>query len=180
MYLQHFWSSGKLFVFLSTKLRQACQKLIVHVQTNILGRNHFVWKEHKFFILSGIRAKTFQSFDDKFFTGWSQMDSTCAEAQFEEKEFSFQKIHNISLPFLESQWQICGFLVFWRTIFRRVVKIAFSVVRESFLMKTIFDKKTVTPSYLDYGKLFRLFGDKFTAVLSKFLCTCSDEHFEEK
>ena len=141
MYLQHFWSSGKFFVFLSTKLRQACQKLIVHVQTNILGRNHFVWKEHKFFILSGIRAKTFQSFDDKFFTGWSQMDSTCAEAQFEEKEFSFQKIHNISLPFLESQWQICGFLVFWRTIFRRVVKIAFSVVRESFLMKIIFDKK---------------------------------------
>ena len=71
-------------------------------------------------------------------------------------------------------------VVFWRKIFGRVVKIAFSVARESFLMKTISDKKIVTPSYLDCGKLFRIFRDKVTAVLSKLLCTCSDEHFEEK
>ena len=71
-------------------------------------------------------------------------------------------------------------VVFWRKIFGRVVEIAFSFARESFLMKTISDKKFVTPSFLDYRKLIRIFGDKFTAVLSKFLCTCSDEHFEEK
>ena len=71
-------------------------------------------------------------------------------------------------------------VVFWRKIFGRVVKIAFSVARESFLMKTLSDKKIVTPSYLDFGKLFRIFGDKVTAGLSKLLCMCSDEHFEEK
>ena len=71
-------------------------------------------------------------------------------------------------------------VVFWRKIFGRVVKIALSVVRESFLMKKNSDQKFVTPSFLDYRKLFRVFGDKVTAVLSNFLCTCSDEHFEEK
>ena len=71
-------------------------------------------------------------------------------------------------------------VVFWRKIFGRVVKIAFSVARESILMKTNSVKKFITPSYLDYGKIFRKFGDKVTAVLSKFRCTWSDEHFEEK
>ena len=76
---------GKVFRFLATKLRQASQNFIVHVRWTFLGRNDFVGKAPKFFIISGIRANSFQKFDDKFFTGWSQMDSTCAEAQFEEK-----------------------------------------------------------------------------------------------
>ena len=79
-----FLQFGKVFRFFATNLRKACQNFIVHVQTIILGRNYFVWKAHNFFVFSGIRAKCFQSFDDKFSTGWSQMDSTCAEAQFEE------------------------------------------------------------------------------------------------
>ena len=33
---------------------------------------------------------------------------------------------------------------------------------------------------MDYGKIFRKFGDKVTAVLSKFRYKWSDEHFEEK
>ena len=70
--------------------------------------------------------------------------------------------------------------VFWRKIFGRVVKIAFSNARESILMKTNSVKKIIFPSYMDYGKLFRIFGDKVTAVLSKFRCTWSDERFDEK
>ena len=79
-----FLQFGNVFRFLATKLRKACQNFIVHVQTIILWRSYFVWKAHNLFVLSGIRAKCFQSFDDKFSTGWSQMNSTCAEAQFEE------------------------------------------------------------------------------------------------
>ena len=79
-----------------------------------------------------LRANGFQSFDDKFLTGWSQMDSRCAEAQFEEKEFSSKKII-ISLFLFRNLSDKS--VVFWRKIFSRVAKIAFSVAWESFLMK---------------------------------------------
>ena len=66
------------------------------------------------------------------------MDSRCAEAQFEEKEFSSKKII-ISLFLFRNLSDKS--VVFWRKIFGRVAKIAFSVAWESFLMKTISDKK---------------------------------------
>ena len=52
----------KVFRILGNKLRQACQKIIVHVLTNILRRNNFVWKTHNFFIIFGIRANDFLVF----------------------------------------------------------------------------------------------------------------------
>ena len=67
-----------------------------------------------------------------FWTRWSQMDSRCAEAQFEEKEFSSKKII-ISLFLFRNLSDKS--VVFWREIFGRFVKIAFFVARESFLMK---------------------------------------------
>ena len=75
----------KSFSFFGNKVTEGLPKFHCACSDEHLGRNYFVWKAHKFFILSGSRAKSFQCFDDKFFTGWSQMDSTCAEAQFEEK-----------------------------------------------------------------------------------------------
>ena len=65
-------------------LGQACQKFVVQVQTNIFA-NRFFWKAYQFFVISGIPAKSFQSFDENVLTGWSQLRSTCTEAQFEEK-----------------------------------------------------------------------------------------------
>ena len=98
--------------------------------------------------------------------------------------------HNLRTSNFPSKKFIISLFLFWNLSDKSVFfgekflvglsKIAISVARESFLMITISDKKIVTPSYLDYGKLFRVFGDKVTAVLSKFLCTCSDEYFEEK
>ena len=48
MYLQHFWSSGKFFVFLGTKLRQACQNLIVHVRRTFWGETTLMGKRPNF------------------------------------------------------------------------------------------------------------------------------------
>ena len=70
-------------------LGQACQKFVVQVQTNIFA-NRFFWKAYQFFVISGIPAKSLQSFDENVLTGWSQLRSTCTEAQYEEKQFSFE------------------------------------------------------------------------------------------
>ena len=77
LYFQQFWGSGKLFVFLATKLRHACQNFSVHVLTNILRTNNFVRKTHIFFVICGIRANSFQSFDENFPAGLSQLCFTC-------------------------------------------------------------------------------------------------------
>ena len=61
-------------------LRQACQKIVVHVQTNIFV-NRFFAKLIFFSSFSGIPAKSFQSFDENVLTGWSQLRSTCTDVQ---------------------------------------------------------------------------------------------------
>ena len=84
LYFQQFWGSGKLFVFLALKLRQVCQNFIVQVRTNLLRRNNFVWKMHKFLVICGIRANTFQSFDENFSAGLSQLHSACPLEEFSQ------------------------------------------------------------------------------------------------
>ena len=94
-------------VLLQVCLRQAYQNIVVHVETNIFT-DRFFWKVYHFFGISGIPAKSFQSFDENVLTGWPQLHSTCTEAQFQEKYFSFEKFINSLVIFLESQRQIWG------------------------------------------------------------------------
>ena len=67
-------------VLLQALLLQACQKLDVHVQTNIFTDRVF-GKLIIFSSFSGIPAKSFQSFDENVLTGWSQLRSTCTDVQ---------------------------------------------------------------------------------------------------
>ena len=64
MYFQHFCSSGRFFVFLATKLRQACQKFLVHVQANNLT-NKFFGKL--------INFSSFPHFEQKFSEVWREI-----------------------------------------------------------------------------------------------------------
>ena len=68
---------GNFLAFLATTLQQSCQNFFVHVQTKILRKNRFFGKFILFFIISGVRAKSFQSFDEKLLAGFSQLHSTC-------------------------------------------------------------------------------------------------------
>ena len=95
-------------------LGQACQKFVVQVQTNIFA-NRFFWKAYQFFVISGIPAKNLQSFDENVLTGWSQLRSTCTEAQYEEKQFSFEKFINFFVIFWNLNGKSVGILeeLFW-------------------------------------------------------------------
>ena len=53
-------------------------------------------------------SRKLQSFDENVLTGWSQLHSTCTEAQFQEIYFSFEKFINSLVIFFESQRQIWG------------------------------------------------------------------------
>ena len=138
-------------------------------------------------ILLGKRTSfsTFPEFEQKFFRFLTTNFSRGGHKWILHVQKHNLRTNNFpSIKFINSLflfWNLSDkYVFFWRKFLVGLSKIAISVARESFLMITISDKKIVTPSYLDYGKLFRVFGDKVTAVLSKFLCTCSDEHFEEK
>ena len=58
---------GKFFPIFGDKVTPGFPKFHCACLTNVLGRNNFVGKAHKLFIISGIRAKCFQNFDKKFF-----------------------------------------------------------------------------------------------------------------
>ena len=122
------------------------------------------WKAYHFFVISGVPAKSFQSFDKKFLTGWSQLHCTCTEAQFEEKDFSFEKF----TIFLVIYWNVSSKSVVFRTkLFGRVVAIAFSVARESFLMKEKFWSKNCNFIFLGIGESFSCFRRQFYGRLVK-------------
>ena len=70
--------------------------------------------------------------------------------------------------------------VFRSKFFGVVVKFAFSVAKETFVViKSNFVYITATSTFMEFGKVFRILGNKVTAGLSKFHCACSDEHLEE-
>ena len=72
------------------------------------GEIGFLESLYFFFIISGVRAKSFQSFDEKFFAGLSQLHSTCTLEHFEEIYYLFKKFPIFSSS-LESELQICVF-----------------------------------------------------------------------
>ena len=86
-----FWTMGNFFAFLATTLQQSCQNFFVHVQTKILRENRFFGKFILFSIISGVRAKSFQSFDEKFLAGFSQLHSTCTLEHLEDIYYPFAK-----------------------------------------------------------------------------------------
>ena len=137
-------------------------------------------------ILFGRRTifSTFPEFEQKVFRFWREsFDRMVTTTFYMCRSTIWEKIIFLT----ENSYFLCSFFgiwvtnlwFFWRKIFDNVVKSALSAARESFLMKINSDKKIVTTSYLASGKLFQIFGDKVTAVMSKLFCTCSDEHFEE-
>ena len=150
-------------VLLQAWLRQAHQKIVVNVETNIFT-DRFFWKVYQFFVISVIPAKSFHSFDENVSTGWSQLQSRCTEAHFEEKDFSFEKF----IGFLAVYWNVSGKSVIFRTkLFGRVVRIAFSVARESFLMKEKFWSKNCNFIFLGIGENFSCFRRQFYGKLVK-------------
>ena len=135
-YLQHFWSSGKFFVFLSTKLRQACQKFIVHVQTNILRRNRFFGK---FFF------QHFRSSSKKFSEFWQECFGRVVTTAFYMYIGTFWGIFFIisknSWFFRRFRNLRCKSVDFYRKNFASFIKIAFYVAKESCLVKKNLLKK---------------------------------------
>ena len=91
--------------------------------------------------------------------------------------FSFPKIQKFFSWFSDSERQTCGFL---DGDFASVVKIAFCVAKESFLMgKKQFCSKKVYSSLLVFAIFFRILANNVTAGLTNFHCACSDEQFDE-
>ena len=82
LYIQHFWSSVKFFVFLGTKLRQACQILIVHVRRTFWGETTLLGKGTNFSFPPEFEQKVFRVLARKFLTWWSQLDSPCRDEDF--------------------------------------------------------------------------------------------------
>ena len=168
-----FW---RVFLLLANEVSTGSSKLCCFGSNDQFNKVVF-WKAHKVFLISGIPAKRFQVLTRKFWRYGHNYNLHVQKHKLQKNFFPSRKFI-ISLFLF---WKLSDIsVVFWRKLFGRVAKIVFCVARESFLMKTNSVKKIVTPSGLDYGKLFRILGDKVTAVSSKFLCTCSDEHFEEK
>ena len=73
MYFHLFSNLGVCFVFLPTMLRQACQNIIVHVQTNILT-NRFFGKL--------INFSSFPDFEQKFSEIWREFFGTVVTTAF--------------------------------------------------------------------------------------------------
>ena len=163
-------------VLLQAWLRQAYQKIVVHVETNFFtGRfleslsffRHFRNSSKKF-------SKFWQEIFDRMVTTTLYMYRSIIWG----KRFFFRKIHKFSRHLLECERQICGF--FGQNCLVGLSGLHSPLLENHFWWKKNSDQKIVTSFFLELEKIFRVFGDNFTAGLSKFLCTCSDEDFEEK
>ena len=167
---------GKVFRFFGNKVTEGLPKFHCACSDEHFGE--------KFFFGKRIGFASFPEFEQNIFkvltTNFSRGGHKCI--------LHVQK-HNLRKNNLPSKnfiiflffWNLSDkSVVFWKKFFGRVVKNAFSVARESLLMKTNSVKKIITPPYLDCGKVFRFFGNKVTESLPKFHCACSDEHFGEK
>ena len=84
---QHFWSSGKFFVFWQQSYARLAKTSFCMLDERF-GEKQLCWP--KFFIISGIRANGFENFDKKFRAGWSQPLSACPDEVF----FQFLKERN--------------------------------------------------------------------------------------
>ena len=169
LYFQQIWSSGKFFVFLATKLRQACHNFIVHVRTNILRRSNFVWEKCTIY-------SSFPEFEQIIF-GRVVKCFLHLHRNNLRKVIFLSKNSSFFSWFSESELQICGFL---EKHFASVAKLHSPLLENRFWWKKKSDQKFITSFFFELGKVFRVFVDNVTEGLSKFLCTCSDEDFEEK
>ena len=79
---------------------------------------------------------------------------------------SFQKIPDFFVVF-----GICAANVWTlrEKFFATVVKIAFSIAKESFLMKKKFVQKIVTSTFLEFGKVFRFLATKLRQACQNFI-----------
>ena len=164
-----FWTMGNFFAFLATTLQQSCQNFFVHVQTKILRKNRFFGKFVLFFIIFGVRAKSFQSFDEKFLAGFPQLHSTCTLEHLEDISYPFAKFPIFLVVF--------GIWAANLWIFREKILLALSnlhslLLKSHFWWKKNFVRKILTSTVLECEKVFRILGNKFTAGFPKFLGTC--------
>ena len=129
MYLRPFWNLREFFVFLQTMLRQARKDFIVLVQTHI-STNKFFGKRTTFSSLQEIEQK-FSGFWREIFDWVVTTAFYMYIGTFWGKLFSFREIHKFFRGFRNLS---CKSVDSWRMFFASVVKIAFSVAKESFLI----------------------------------------------
>ena len=92
-------------------LRQACQKIVVHVQTNIFT-NRFFLQSLSFFPHFPNSSKKFSMFWQELFEIFDRMVTTkfyMYRSTIWRKIFFFRKIHNFSRHWLECERHICSF-----------------------------------------------------------------------
>ena len=250
LWIQVLRNLGESFLFLPTKLRQACQNFVVFVQTIILTNRFFgklvkfssfpkfsgIWRENfgrvvttAFWVSRWLLRKNSLVRKKRIaiFLGREGKDSPCfwrhgygklvknslymfrrrflqrnflegllffPHFQKSSKKFSefwrenfgrvvtttFIHVHrNILRIFFIISKKSWLFRRFWnlrckcvdsqRKLFATVVKIAFSVAKESYLMKKKIVQKIVTSTILEFGNVFRFFGNKVTPGLPKLL-----------
>ena len=124
------------------------------------------WKAYYFFFFSKNPALFFQSFDEKISAGWSYLLLYMYIGTFLGNLFSLGKVQsffpgfrNLSCKCVDSQ----------RKLFATIVKIAFSVAKESILMKKKFVQKIVTSTFLEFGKVFRFLATKLRQACQNFI-----------
>ena len=160
---------GRVFLIVANEVTTGLSKLRCFCSNDHFNKKVFN-KAYKVFLISRTPAKIFQALTRKIWQDGHNYTLHVQKHNWRKNNFPSRKF--IISPFLF--WNLSDkSVVFWKKKFGRVDKIAFSFAREkSFLMITNSDKKIGTPYCLDYGKLFPTFGDRVTAVLSKYHCTC--------
>ena len=155
-------------VLLQAWLRQSCQNLFVHVQTNILRKKRFFGKFDFFHHFRSSSIK-YSEFWQKFFGRVVTTAFYMYIGTFLGKLFSFRKVQsffrgfrNLSCKCVDSQ----------RKVFATVVKIAFSVAKEAFLMKKKICSKICNFNIFGVRETFSFFGNKVTPGLPKHHCAC--------
>ena len=123
-------------------------------------------------------SKKFSEFWRECFDGMVTTTFYMYRSTISAKIYFFRKIHKFSRRFLESERQIWGY--FGKNFLVWLSRLHSLLLENHFWWKKKSDQKIVTSFFLELGKVLRVFGDNFTAGLSKFLCTCSDKDFEEK
>ena len=154
MYIHLFSNLGVCFVFLPTMLRQACQNIIVHVQTNIFT-NRFFGKL--------INFSSFPDFEQKFSEIWREFFGTVVTTAFcvsrsifffqfskegnEGKNFS-KKSHCHQFKALSEKDPQC----FCRHGYGRLVKTSLYMFRRRFSQTGFLESLSIFPHFRESSK----------------------------
>ena len=157
-------------------LRQACQKFVVHVQTKIFA-NKFFGRLINFSSFPEIQQKFFRVLTTKFQQGGHNCCILVHRNIFRKvnflsicSKFFFRGFWNLSRKSVDSQ----------RKLFATVVKNAFSVAKESFLMKKKVCSKICNIKTFGVREYFSYFWGQSHAGLAKISLCMLDERFGEK